>query len=87
MRHDRGSCVSSSTDAASAVQLESVAAFLAGHHAGDTGPGGSAKGPCAIAGMFGCAPAAASEEYGSVSTDSPALTSPWLLITLRLVRS
>ncbi len=48
------------------MQLETVAAFLAGHHAGDTGPGGSAKGPCAIAGMFGCAPAAASEEYGEV---------------------
>ena len=49
------------------LQLESVAAFLAGHHAGDTGPGGSAKGPCAIAGMFGCSPAAASEEYGEVN--------------------
>lgn len=48
------------------MQLETVAAFLAGHHPGDTGPGGSSKGPCAIAGMFGCAPAAASEEYGSV---------------------
>jgi hypothetical protein len=48
------------------MQLETVAAFLAGHHAGDTGPGGSAKGPCAIAGMFGCSPAAASEEYGEV---------------------
>lgn len=49
-----------------ALQLESVAAFLAGHHAGDTGPGGSAKGPCAIAGLFGCSPAAAAEEYGEV---------------------
>ena len=49
------------------TRLETVAAFLAGHHPGDTGPGGSSKGPCAIAGMFGCAPAAASEEYGSVS--------------------
>jgi hypothetical protein len=47
-------------------QLTTVAAYLAGHHAGDTGPGGSSKGPCAIAGMFGCAAAAASVEYGSV---------------------
>jgi hypothetical protein len=52
-------------------QLETVAAFLAGHHPGDTGPGGSSKGPCAIAGMFGCAPAAASEEYGSVRAQAP----------------
>jgi hypothetical protein len=53
------------------AQLETVAAFLAGHHPGDTGPGGSSKGPCAIAGMFGCAPAAASEEYGSVRAQAP----------------
>jgi hypothetical protein len=53
------------------AQLETVAAFLAGHHPGDTGPGGSSKGPCAIAGMFGCAPAAASEEYGSVCAQAP----------------
>ena len=47
------------------MRRETVAAFLAGHHPGDTGARGSSKGPCAIAGMFGCAPAAASEEYGS----------------------
>eukprot|EP00285_Hemiselmis_virescens_P015396 CAMPEP_0173392110 /NCGR_PEP_ID=MMETSP1356-20130122/18765_1 /TAXON_ID=77927 ORGANISM="Hemiselmis virescens, Strain PCC157" /NCGR_SAMPLE_ID=MMETSP1356 /ASSEMBLY_ACC=CAM_ASM_000847 /LENGTH=69 /DNA_ID=CAMNT_0014349829 /DNA_START=13 /DNA_END=222 /DNA_ORIENTATION=- len=60
------------------TQLETVAAFLAGHHAGDTGPGGSSKGGCAIAGMMGCAPAAASEEYGSpwYPTDGAGIA-PW----------
>ena len=46
------------------TQLTSVDAYLAGHHAGDTAPGGFAVGaPCSIAGMFGCAPAASSDEY------------------------
>jgi len=62
-----GRVVKSHSQIAMLTRLETVAAFLAGHHPGDTGPGGSSKGPCAIAGMFGCAPAAASEEYGSVS--------------------
>ena len=67
------------------MQLETVAAFLAGHHAGDTGPGGSAKGPCAIAGMFGCSPAAASEEYGEVIrfASSKITTISFLLLTLK----
>lgn len=59
------------SDAPPPTQLETVAAFLAGHHAGDTGPGGSSKGPCAIAGMMGCAPVAASEEYGEVRRPDP----------------
>jgi hypothetical protein len=47
------------------LNKETVAAFLTVYAGGDTGPGGSAKGPCAIPGMFGCAPAAASAEYGA----------------------
>eukprot|EP00293_Proteomonas_sulcata_P018637 CAMPEP_0184297792 /NCGR_PEP_ID=MMETSP1049-20130417/8670_1 /TAXON_ID=77928 /ORGANISM="Proteomonas sulcata, Strain CCMP704" /LENGTH=122 /DNA_ID=CAMNT_0026607683 /DNA_START=115 /DNA_END=484 /DNA_ORIENTATION=+ len=55
---------SAATDTESLRQLMSVEEHLAGHHAGDTGPGGSAVGaPCAIAGMFGCAPFASSDEY------------------------
>jgi len=52
-------------------QLMGVEAFLAHHHAGDVGPppawGGIADdgpdAPCAVAGMFGCAPMNSSYDY------------------------
>ena len=61
------------------TRLETVAAFLAGHHPGDTGPGGSSKGPCAIAGMFGCAPAASDEEYNRFDGMHPDDGHAWLV--------
>ena len=53
------------------VQLMGVEAFLAHHHAGDVGPppawGGIADdgpdAPCAVAGMFGCAPMNSTYDY------------------------
>mmetsp|Transcript_27281 Transcript_27281/g.61921 ORF Transcript_27281/g.61921 Transcript_27281/m.61921 type:complete len:87 (-) Transcript_27281:98-358(-) len=51
-------------------QLQTVDEYLAGHHAGDTGVppewggvGDSVNGPCAIAGMFGCAPVNSTNDY------------------------
>ena len=52
-------------------QLMGVEAFLAHHHAGDVGPppawGGIADdgpdAPCAVAGMFGCAPMNSTYDY------------------------
>jgi hypothetical protein len=52
-------------------QLMGVEAFIAHHHAGDVGPppvwGGIADdgpdAPCAIAGMFGCAPMNSTYDY------------------------
>ena len=54
-----------------ASQLMGVEAFIAHHHAGDVGPppvwGGIADdgpdAPCAIAGMFGCAPVNTTYDY------------------------
>jgi len=56
---------------ASFQQLMGVEAFLAHHHAGDVGPppawGGIADdgpdAPCAVAGMFGCAPMNSTYDY------------------------
>jgi len=53
------------------AQLMGVEAFLAHHHAGDVGPppawGGIADdgpdAPCAVAGMFGCAPMNSTYDY------------------------
>ena len=53
------------------LQLMGVEAFIAHHHAGDVGPppvwGGIADdgpdAPCAIAGLFGCAPVNTTYDY------------------------
>eukprot|EP00960_Hanusia_phi_P040878 754700-Hanusia_phi.AAC.7 len=61
-------------------QLTSVEEYIAGHHAGDTAPGGFAVGaPCAIAGMFGCAPAASDEEYNRFDGMHPDDGHAWLV--------
>lgn len=61
----------SSNDDAESRRLMGVEAFLAHHHAGDVGPppawGGIADdgpdAPCAVAGMFGCAPMNSTYDY------------------------
>ncbi|KAJ1491470.1 hypothetical protein T484DRAFT_1933231 [Baffinella frigidus] len=60
------------------IKLQSMEEHQAGRHAGDTGPGGSSKGPCAIAGMFGCTSAGSTEEYGQPWFPSDASgAAPW----------
>ena len=85
-KHSRGvgvsqaPCMQTLTCYALCVQLMSVEEHIAGHHAGDTGPGGWAVGaPCSIAGMFGCSPAASSEEYNRFDGLHPDDGHEWLV--------
>ena len=85
-KHPRGvgvsqaPCMQTLTCYAPCVQLMSVEEHIAGHHAGDTGPGGWAVGaPCSIAGMFGCSPAASSEEYNRFDGLHPDDGHEWLV--------
>ena len=72
-------------------KLMGVEAFLAHHHAGDVGPppawGGIADdgpdAPCAVAGMFGCAPMNSTYDYwkNGVPWEGPPVVYCWLLLS------